>query len=58
MKFLFVGYIALILVVFFFSIIHQDDVNKNGSRKFNWRFVIVLIMFIVSPVVAKLCGLM
>lgn len=57
MQFLFVGYIALILVVFFFSMIHQDDINKDGSGKFNWRFVIVLIMFIISPVVAKLCGL-
>lgn len=57
MKFLFVGYIVLCLVVFFFSIIHQDDVNKDGVGKFNWRFVLLLIMFIVSPVVAKFCGL-
>lgn len=58
MKFLFVGYIALCLVVFFFSMVHQDDVNKDGVGKFNWRFALLLIIFIISPVIAKLCGLL
>lgn len=58
MKFLFAGYIILGLVIFFFSMVHEDDVNKNGSRKFNWRFLLCIIMIDVAPIIAKLCGLL
>ena len=57
MKFLFVGYVLLIILCGVWAVFHANDVDENGYFKVQWRMILVFVMFLVSPLVAKLCGL-
>lgn len=50
MKFVFVGYIIIISIITILSIGYD-------KTKFNWLFILGLSLFVVSPIIAKFCGL-
>ena len=58
MKFLFVGYIVMAFLLGFYGIAYSDKTDKNGYFKFNWPLALALVLNIVSPLVAKICGLL
>ena len=57
MAFYFVLYIALMGIAGFWAGYHANDTDENDCFKVQWRLIIVFIMFLASPFVAKMCGL-
>lgn len=39
------------------GIIHRNDTDKDDNFKTNWRLIIMSIMFPITPIIAKICGL-
>jgi len=56
MKFLFVIYIILTTLLGFIGVCN-DEVDKEQKRKPAWAYMLSIIFLIISPIVAKLCGL-
>lgn len=58
MKFLMIPYVLIACLFGFFGILHSDDVDENDCFKVNWRMIIFLGMMMLSPIAAKLFGLL
>ena len=56
MKLLFVGYIIAVFLLGVYGI-YYNKTDENGYFKVNWPFGLTLILFVISPIVAKMCGL-
>lgn len=53
MKFLMIPYVLVACLFGFFGIVHANDYFKV-----NWRMIIFLSMMMLSPITAKLFGLL
>ena len=58
MKFLMIPYVLVACLFGFFGILHANDTYKNGYFKINWRMITFLIMMMLSPIPAKIFGLL
>lgn len=58
MKFLMIPYVLVACLFAFFGIIHANDVDENDYFKVNWRLIVFLSMMMLSPIAAKLFGLL
>jgi len=58
MKFLMIPYVLVACLFCFFSIVHANDVDENDYFKVNWRLIVFLSMMMLSPIAAKLFGLL
>lgn len=58
MKFLMIPYVLVACLFGFFGIIHANDVDENDCFKVNWRMIVFLGMMMLSPIAAKLFGLL
>lgn len=58
MKFLMIPYVLVACLFGFFGILHANDTDKNGCFKVNWRMITFLIMMMLSPIPAKIFGLL
>ena len=41
----------------FFGLIHRNDTDEKGNFKINWRMLLMFGMFPITPIIARLCGL-
>lgn len=57
MKFLMIPYVLVACLFGFFGIVHAEDVDENDCFKVNWRMIVFLSMMMLSPIAAKLFGL-
>lgn len=53
-----IPYVLIACLFGFFGILHADDVDENDCFKVNWRMIIFLCMMMLSPIAAKLFGLL
>ena len=58
MKFLMIAYVLIDCLFGFFGIVHANDVDENDDFKVNWRLIVFLSMMMLSPIAAKLFGLL
>ena len=54
---LFAVYMCLVILAGMWAGSHANDTDEEGNFKVQWRIILVFGMFVLSPVVAKLCGL-
>ena len=54
---IFTLYMALLAICGLWAEMHANDTDKNGYFKVPWRLYIFTLMFLLVPLVAKLCGL-
>lgn len=53
-----IGKIIFIIYIISISIIGFCGIDYEPKKiNFNWVFTLFLILFIISPIIAKLCGL-
>lgn len=57
MKFLVVIWAIVMGLLSIFGTVHADDTDKNGNYKINWRMLLLLVMFPLTPIVAHFCDL-
>lgn len=57
MKFLVIIWAIVMGLLGIFGTVHADDTDKNGNYKINWRMLLLLVMFPLTPIVAHFCGL-
>lgn len=58
MKFLMIPYVLVACPFGFFGIVHANDVDENDCFKVNWRLIVFLSMMMLSPISAKIFGLL
>lgn len=56
MKWILPVYVILACLSCFIGIMRTNVTDKNGNFKTNWGMIIGLLMLIVSPIVAKISG--
>ena len=58
MEFLMIPYVLVACLFGLFGIVHANDVDENDYFKVNWRMIVFLSMMMLSPIAAKLFGLL
>lgn len=58
MKFLMIPYVLVACLFGFFGVLHANDTDKNDCFKVNWRMIVFLGMMMLSPIPAKIFGLL
>lgn len=53
-KIIFIIYIISIVTIGICGIYYEPEENKFN---FNWIFVLFMILYLISPIIAKFCGL-
>ena len=57
MKFLVIIWAMIMGLLCIFGTVHADDTDKDGNYKINWRMLLLLVMFPLTPIVAHFCDL-
>jgi hypothetical protein len=57
LKMIFVIYIGFAFLLAVLGIFKADETDKNGYYKTNWLFITGLLLIVIAPIFAKLCGL-